>query len=221
MDLEFDHVFAFGRPGGPEADLLAAAGFAVLPPRRHRGQGTESRSVLFDGHYLELIHLAARSEAEADALRLDRRSDFAATGHCPFGIGLRGTEDAAEAGSFVPYRPPWGTPGYPPILLHRTSLEHPGLPLVFVSQPVGTNPVASLRPENWTRLDPALRAHRNGATGIASVEVTVRDARGWPLDPPAPGVVVQEGPAFEATVRLEGWRGPPIALTPWITLAPA
>lgn len=221
MNLEFDHVFAFGRPGGPEADRLAAAGFAVLPPRRHPGQGTESRSVLFDAAYLELVHLTSRSEAEGDALRLDRRSDFAATGHCPFGIGLRGTESEAPPGTFVPYRPPWGTPGYPPILLHRTSLERPGLPLVFVSQPVGGNPVASLRPDAWKRLDPAMRAHRSGATGIASVELTVRDARGWPLDPPVPGVVVREGAAFQATVRLDGWRGAPIALAPWITLAPA
>jgi hypothetical protein len=221
MDLAFDHVFAFVGSEGREAEVLAAAGFAVRPPHRHRGQGTENRSVLFDSAYLELIYLASRAEAEHHELRLDRRAGFATTGHCPFGIGLRGVVVEAEQAAFVPYRPPWGTPGYPPMLLHRTSMERPGLPLVFVSQPWGTNTVESMKPGAWKTLDRAMLAHRNGASGIASVEVTVLDARGWPLTPPTPGVVVREGRAFHACVRLDGLRGAPIELAPWLTLAPA
>lgn len=221
MDLEFDHVFAFVDPACREAELLAAAGFSVLPPHRHRGQGTANRSVLFDKAYLELIYLESRIDAERHELRLDRRADFAVTGHCPFGIGLRGVAGPAEQAPFVPYRPPWGTPEYPPMLLHRTSLEQPGLPLVFVSQPSGTNTVESMKPGAWTTLDRAMLAHRSGATDIAAVELTIPDPRGWPLDPPTPGVVVRRGPAFHATVRLENLRGAPLELTPWITLAPA
>ncbi len=221
MGLEFDHVFAFVNPGCHEADVLAAAGFSVLPPRHFTGQGTANRSVLFDAAYLELVHLTSRTEAESDESRLDRRADFAVTGHCPFGIGLRGVMRSEEQTAFVPYHPPWGTPGYPPMLLHRTSVERPGLPLVFVSQPRGTNTVESMRPGAWKTLDPAMLAHRNGVTGIASVELTIRDTRGWPLDPPPPGVLVRNGPAFHATVRLEGRLGAPIQLAPWITLVPA
>lgn len=221
MDLQFDHVFAFVGPGCREADLLVAAGFAVLPPHRHAGQGTENRSVLFDAAYLELIYLAARDEAERAELRLDRRADFATTGHCPFGIGLRGVVPSEEQAAFVPYHRPHGTPGYPPMLLSRASLAHPELPLVFVSQPSGTRSVESMRPGAWMSVDPAMLAHRNGVTGISSVELTIRDARGWPIDPLPPGVAVREGSAFHATVRLEGLLGAPIALAPWITLAPA
>jgi len=220
MDLQFDHVFVVASPDCPEADVLAAAGFTLLPPKRHEGQGTANRSVLFPDASLELIHLVSRAEAERHELRLDRRADFATTGHCPFGIGLRATVPIDAQTPFVSYRPRWGTPNDPPMLLHRASLDRPGLPLVFVSQPRGTHPVASLRPGAWHRLDPARLAHPNGVTGIASVEVTVPDARGWPLDPPAPGVTVREGPAFHATVRLAGALGAPIAPVPWLTLVP-
>lgn len=221
MDLEFDHVFAFVSPGCPEAGVLDAAGFSVLPARRHAGQGTANRSVLFDASYLELIHVASRPEAEAHELRLDRRADFATTGHCPFGIGLRALVPGEAQGPFVAYRPPWGTADYPPMLLHRGALARPGLPLVFVSQPPHGHDVASMRPGAWRRLDAAYLAHRNGVTGIATVEVTVPDPTGWPLDPPAAGVAVREGRTFHATVRLTGTFSRPLAVTPWLDLAPA
>jgi hypothetical protein len=221
MDLRFDHLFVFAGPECRGADALAAAGFSVLPPHRHAGQGTGNRSVLFDASYLELLHLTSREEAEGSELRLDRRADFAGTGHCPFGIGLRGLVSPEEEAAFIAYRPPWGTPGYPPILLHRTSLAFPGLPYVFVSRPFGANTVDSMRPGAWKALDPAKLAHRNGATGIASVELTILDLAGWPVEPPPPGVVVRVGREFHATVRVEGMRGPSLAPTPWLTLAPA
>src|SRR5262245_59858265 len=65
VPLLFDHVFTFVRDGGSEARLLEAAGLTVDERRVHRGQGTASRTVYFDGNFLELVDLHSRAEAEA------------------------------------------------------------------------------------------------------------------------------------------------------------
>ena len=221
MHLELDHVFSFGSEDGHEAAALEAGGFTLRPPGRHPGQGTANRCVAFPDSYVELIHLVARPEAETSELRLDRRSDFAVTGHCPFGIGLRAVVPDDERKPFQAYRPPWGTPDYPPMLLHRTCLEHPGLPIVFVSQPPHGATVDGMRPRAWRNLPPSHLAHPCGATGIAAVEITVPDARGWPIVPPPPQVTLRAGPRFHLTVRLAGSMRAAVEVTPWFTLAPA
>jgi hypothetical protein len=221
VHLELDHVFSFVSEDAREAAVLEAAGFSLLPPGTHRGQGTANRSVAFADTYLELIHLAVRADAEASELRLDRRSDFATTGHCPFGIGLRAVVPDPDPATFEAYRPPWGTPDYPPMLLLRACLEHPGLPIIFVSQPPGTTTLQGMRPGAWRRLGPAHLTHRSGATGIDAVEITVPDARGWPPVPPPPRVTVRAGSRFHATVRLAGTMRAAVEVTPWLTLAPA
>lgn len=221
MQVELDHVFSFVSEDAHEARTLAEAGFTLGPAGRHPGQGTANRSAFFADTYLELIHLVARAEAETSVLRLDRRSDFATNGHCPFGIGLRAFVPDPDPAVFEAYRPPWGTPGYPPMLLLRASLAHPGLPIVFVSQPWGTPSLDAMRPRAWRSLPPSALAHPCGATGIASVELTVPDARGWPVAPAPPAVTLREGAGFHATVRLAGTMRAPVEVTPWCTLAPA
>ncbi len=221
MHVELDHVFSFVSEDAHEAQTVADAGFTLGPPGRHPGQGTANRSAFFADTYLELIHLVARPEAETSVLRLDRRSDFALTGHCPFGIGLRAVVPDPDPALFETYRPPWGTPDYPPMLLHRTSLEHPGLPIVFVSQPPHGATVDAMRPRAWRSLPATHLAHPCGATGIASVELTVPDARGWPIVPPPPHVTLRTGPRFHLTVRLACSMRAPVEVAPWFTLAPA
>ncbi len=93
--VELDHVFVVVQPGAAaEVAALESAGLTVSPRvARHPGEGTASRSALFENAYLELIWVdrfvpidaehasAARWFRDAAAWRTSR--------HSPFGLGLR------------------------------------------------------------------------------------------------------------------------------------
>src|SRR5262245_52224203 len=220
MALLFDHVFDFVDGDGPEARLLETAGLTVGATQVHRGQGTGSRSVLFDRSFLELVHLHSRPEAEAGAIRLDRRADFATTGCCPYGIGLRGLLSADERARFEPYHPPY-FPAGAVLWIHKATLKRPGLPLVFVSEPWPGFTIETMRPGGWPGVSRSRFVHRCGASGVVGVRVVLPDARGWPLDPVIPGVEVSAGAGFHLTVALADARISPLPLNAWTTVVPA
>jgi len=220
VSLLFDHVFTFVAEDGPEAGLLEGAGLTIGATQLLRGQGTASRSVLFDGNFLELVHLHSRAEAEADPMRLDRRADFAKTGCCPYGIGLRGRLSEAERGRFLPYHPPY-FPAGAVLWIHRATTDDPALPLVFVSEPWPGFTVETMRPGGWPRIPRTRFEHACGATGIADVRMTLPSVRGWPLEPPVPGVSVSAGERFHLSVALAGARFAPLALDPWVEVVAA
>ena len=95
MRLEVDHLFVFvPAPGLTEAAALAAAGFSVdTSITRHEGQGTASRSVVFENFYLELIWIdptvpvTPENQALLDEMR--PAASWRTTGASPFGIGFR------------------------------------------------------------------------------------------------------------------------------------
>jgi hypothetical protein len=221
VPLAFDHFWCLVEPEVREAAVLEAAGFTVTEPHAHPGQGTGNRSVLFAGSYLELLHLRSREEAKANVLRLDLRADFATTGQCPFGICVRGVLDEEERRRFWAYRPQYGPTGRAALWIHREPTEHPGLPLLFASEPWPGVTLETMHPGAWRTLDPRFLAHRNGATGIARVHVVVPDARRWPRGDAPENVVVEGGPRLHATVAITGASFAPLAVNPWLTLVPA
>jgi hypothetical protein len=221
VPLAFDHVFCLVEPELREARVLEAAGFTLTEPHGHAGQGTGNRSVLFGNAYLELLHLRSREEAEANVLRLDRRADFASTGHCPFGICLRGVLAEEERRRYWAYRPEYRPKSLSALWIHRESTEHPGLPLLFVSEPWPGVTLETMHPGAWKNLDPRFLTHRNGATGIARVHLEVPDARRWPRADVPDSVVVEGGPRLHATVSITGVSFPPLAVNPRLTLVPA
>ena len=112
--VEVDHVFVVVEPGASGAfDALRAAGFAVdTGTTRHTGQGTASRSVLFQNVYLELIWIDSTVSVEGEALELLEGMRLAAawreSGASPFGIGLRALDHTRNYGvEEDPYTAAW------------------------------------------------------------------------------------------------------------------
>jgi hypothetical protein len=219
VTLELDHVLVFVDPAVPELLALEAAGFSAKPAHPHPGQGTANRSVLFPRNYLELIYLASRAEAEANVMRLDRRADWATTGACPFGFGLRGEIPAAARAEFWPYHPPYGRPGWPPIWVHTSHLETPDAPLLFVMEPSAARPLEVMRPSAWPGA-PISRVH--GTTGIAHVRVRTpwrtQGCTTWPSSVPLPEVELTHGPRPHVTVALDGEPFAPVAAGALLTV---
>jgi len=131
MPLELDHIFVFCNADQIATDL-DRRGLDVTNGRRHPGQGTANRSVMFSQWYLELIYLSHREEAETNQLRLDRRADWSETGACPFGIGLRTNYPPNQIDQFFRYDPPYEAPFQ--LWIHRWNDERPELPLVFIME---------------------------------------------------------------------------------------
>jgi hypothetical protein len=142
MALALDHVFVCTSAGAPEAEALAAAGLTEGPGNVHPGQGTACRRFFFRNAYLELlwVHDEAQARSPTTApLRLWERWRGRADGHtCPFGIGLRPGDGAAEGDAHGvtapfpawPYRPPHLPPGMVmPVATNSEALDEP---LLFV-----------------------------------------------------------------------------------------
>lgn len=106
MSLELDHVFVAATAGGPEIELLEAAGFLEGPAHDHPGQGTASRGIFFENAYLELIWLTdARAAAVSPVARtgLGHRADPRGEAS-PFGFGLRCPTVPAPTPPFATWR---------------------------------------------------------------------------------------------------------------------
>ena len=197
--LQLDHLFVCVEPEPAEADILRTLGLTVEFRREHVGQGTRNQLVLFAEHYLELLWLADRTEAETNLVRLDRRVDWKTTGASPFGIALRGPKESAPDVPWTLYE----LEGFPVNLwLDQRTLDDPRLPLVFVfdqseSEAVSGGPRHGAFP-------PAFLQHGCGATGIQHAIIEgpgLGDAAQLPLPPQ---VQLRDGPAPCLSVTLAG-----------------
>ena len=125
--LEIDHVYVVVTPGArAEAEALARNGFHVdSMVSRHSGQGTASRSVLFENAYLELIwvdsSVAATSIPAAMLADFRRASAWRTSGASPFGVGLRKVSEGDYGIPAKPYSGPWMQPGTAIDILRKES----------------------------------------------------------------------------------------------------
>lgn len=115
---EFDHLFICTDVGAPEGDRLAEVGLVEGSPSAHPGQGTANRRFFFHNAMVELLWVHTPDEAQSERIRRTRlweRWRDRQTGACPFGICLRSTSQAPQAGNamafsswayFPPYLPP-------------------------------------------------------------------------------------------------------------------
>jgi hypothetical protein len=109
--FELDHFFVAVPGPDTGVELLERAGFLLGTSHEHPGQGTESRGVLFENVYLELIWLANPEEANSPPIRRTRLAERIdpSSGACPFGLGLRRNGEAEVVLPFETwdYRPPY------------------------------------------------------------------------------------------------------------------
>jgi len=92
--VELDHVYMVVQPGGvKEIAALESAGLRIAPPQKHEGEGTTSVAAMFENAYLELMWLdstlGVTPEHTAAAAQFRQAASWRASGHSPFGIGLR------------------------------------------------------------------------------------------------------------------------------------
>lgn len=189
MRYELDHVFCFCEPTLPEAAVLEAAGFVLSPPRRHQGQGTANRTVIFAENYLELIHLEGEGEPAAARLELGARARWRETGASPFGICLRGAPGPRDR--CWDYAPPYWRGGIIPVVDAPASS-----PLVFF--------IDGQKPSLWTG---ALLDHKTGTRAIREVALAGRGE--WPLSEKPAWLEITPGEP-ELRLTLDG-QSPPIA----------
>ncbi len=165
--LSLDHVFVFVEDPVVAAAACEAHGLHASFGREHPGQGTHNRLVLFPDHYLELIGLRDRNEAEKNLLRLDRRADHRLLGTSPIGIGLRGQlPPTTSMRDWRRYHLEGFRAGS--LWIWESSLDDPRLPLIFCI--VATDQSPTPRPRDHGFAD-ALFQHPCGATGIRHVEL--------------------------------------------------
>jgi hypothetical protein len=125
--LELDHVFCIVGEPAQTARWLEQHAWILDDGQIHRGQGTRNRRLIWTEQFLELIWVIDAAEATANPLRLDRRSDWGATGASPFGLGFRG-QIVPDAGSKFWLYDALG----PRIWIHRDNERFPERPLIFV-----------------------------------------------------------------------------------------
>lgn len=194
--LVLDHLFVCVDADPHEAEELRRLGFTVEFQREHPGQGTRNHLLLFDEHYLELLWLADRFEAEHSAVRLDRRIDWRTTHASPFGVAMRGPRPIEDV-PWVEYR----LPGMPSgLLLDGRTLDDPRLPLVFIfEQPddVEGGPRHGGYPRQFLR-------HDNGTTRIADVTLEGPGLRDVPNLALPPNVRFVDAPEPRMRLRLTG-----------------
>lgn len=115
MPFEIDHLFVCAAPGAPEVERVLALGMAEGSANVHAGQGTANRRIFFANAFLEFLWVHDEAQArgpQAAPMGLWERWARRASGACPFGVCLRGS----EAGAVAPFpawqaRPPYLPPG--------------------------------------------------------------------------------------------------------------
>jgi len=127
VDLELDHILCMVAGEGAAASRLEQAGWVIDAGASHPGQGTRNRRLAWPEQYLELLWVADDAEARANALRLDRRADWARSNASPFGFALRGHLPEADLNDYWLY----DALGIR-IWIHRDNERAPERPLVFV-----------------------------------------------------------------------------------------
>ena len=173
--FELDHLFV--AVPGPDvgASALEGAGFLAGPSNRHPGQGTESRGILFENVYLELIWLSDPQEAASPPIQRTRLGERLAPGSeaCPFGLGLRRQAEIEVRLPFESweYRPPYLPEG----LYFRMGVnsENLGEPLLFflpwLSEPAWPTPEHPNGTKRVTALAMALEGKDQASPTLASL----------------------------------------------------
>jgi hypothetical protein len=169
--VELDHVFiAVPAPGTAEVEALQRLGFTVdTAVMRHTGQGTASRSLLFENVYLELIWVdtTVGLSLQGHAVREDteRAASWRSTGASPFGLGLRGAGVADDYGVPVTrYSSEWMQPGSSIAVLKQA--HEPEAAGLFVVPPYMAVPAWIDRVREHV---PHLLLHGNGSRRVSAV----------------------------------------------------
>jgi len=124
--LVLDHVFFLVADPAGAVKRLEDDGWVLDPGQVHAGQGTRNRRLRWPERFFELLWVHDPAEVRANALRLDRRADSAATGASPVGLAFRGRPSDAELGAYWPY----DRLGFR-IWIHRDNEDRPERPMVF------------------------------------------------------------------------------------------
>jgi len=198
LPIELDHVFCFSSPALPEAKLMEERGFRVNAGRRHPGQGTANRCVVFRENYLEFIFVDHEEEAKSNPLQLYRRAQWQKTGASPFGIALRGTLSEEERQQFWEYRPSYMQSG--PILVLKTDSDRG--PLLFIVPPRGDT-LSAMYPMNWPNIDRHLLEHTTQTSKITSIRLTGPGYQ-WPLTTSIPNIMMTTSTDPHLEVFIDG-----------------
>jgi hypothetical protein len=207
MNLELDHIFCFFDPLLPEVEVLEREGFILTSGRRHVGQGTANRSIMFESNYLELIYLDSEKDAILNPLKLHLRSNWKASGKSPFGIALRGEVPDKDLDKFWDYSPP-----YAPelkIKIHHFNELHPEFPLLFV--------MPTTRLSSSTRFK-ELPLHKTGSTNISKIIIGT-PSREWPLSSGVEGIKIEKGVPHNIQVQVNGLKFKSIHLNELMDIA--
>jgi hypothetical protein len=115
--LALDHIFIWVTKGAPEAKALEAIGLKAFGEiNQHTGQGTASKTYIFENAYLELIWVEDEQAAAKNAARtgvdMRARAQWKQTGASPFGVGLHYLPGIARTAPFpvMPYWAEWMKP---------------------------------------------------------------------------------------------------------------
>jgi hypothetical protein len=190
MSLELDHLFCFCDPELPEVAVLENEGFVLTSGRKHVGQGTANRSVMFDTNYLELIFLESEKDALLNPLKLHLRAYWKTTGQSPIGIALRGEIPEQDLSRFWDYSPPY----FPElkIKIHHFNELHPEFPLLFV---MPTNGLPS-------RFEESLM-HKTKSTNITQIRLRT-PLNEWPLSEEVKQIKIEKGFPHHVEVHVDG-----------------
>lgn len=169
-NLELDHIFVFCGPQLNEAQIASENGFRLSSGNQHPEQGTSNRCIFFNDDYLELIYLNSLEEAKINALRLDIRADWTATGASPFGIALRGEISKQDLEKFWDY-----TPSYMQGKIIKVLNAPASQPLIFVVPNF-------IKPHERVGMDQSLFLHSNGTRNATAIEIFGPNYS-WPLMP--------------------------------------
>ena len=115
--LELDHIFIWVTKGAPEIKALTDIGLQVFGETSHHiGQGTASKTFIFENAYLELIWIddeqAATKNAARTGVDMKTRAQWKQTAASPFGVGLHYLPGKVGAAPFpvIPYWAEWMKP---------------------------------------------------------------------------------------------------------------
>ena len=206
--LELDHAFCFVDPDADWPSRLRENGWRLDDGIEHPGQGTRNRRLWMPEHYLELLWMSSRGDAETNPLRLDRRADWRTTGACPFGVALRG--ELTNRTAFWPYEPPYA-PGATLWIL-RTEEAQPFV-VVFDST---REQIERYLPRNRFAATPHVFAHTRAAS-IRELRLQLPTAAPALLRRVTPSIVTSFGPP-RMEVVVGNVPGARLEITPEFTL---
>ncbi|HSS21311.1 MAG TPA: VOC family protein [Pyrinomonadaceae bacterium] len=173
--LQLDHVFLWVTKGAPEAKAFENAGLHLQDHvNQHTGQGTASKTFIFQNVYLELIWIEDEQVAAKNAARsgidMVTRSRWRETGASPFGAGLhrRSGSDNVLPFPVTPYWAEWMQPNTT-IEFAQTVLKNNAEPMFFVVPDyisTGSERMQAILKERFQN-----NAHQLGISRISQVRI--------------------------------------------------